>query len=168
VNGVTVPIAAAVYIGVGFIVKNTFLRKGCRIDGDWVHAMSTRIDDVTSPSAGFNQANLSLTPSVGQDCAINTIPNPSTMLDIEASVFENAYYGGPYSLYLEAPGGSLTLRVAFGNVQNTGSGGYVKLQGRCPVTAGGLYFLDQDNLGSTLTALVHARAYNMNLPRLSR
>ena len=165
VGGATIPRNAAIYVGIGFIIAGGTVKKCCAIEEDWVHALTIAApSSYTYANTGFNEPDGGVTNDA--IVGIETIPATATMVDLEASIFEATLFGGAYVIQQ-----SLTFapqhQLAFGVAMNDGSGsGYLNMRSRSVITDGN-YFISCISMGTYVENL-HARAYNMNVPRLAR
>jgi len=170
--GGTIDKRAAVFVGNAWRIANTTVHKCCRIDGDWVHAL-THGSSVLAPSAGFNEADVVLSSS-GQDVAVNTFPQNSTMGDFEAVVQATPYAGGADFSVIAEPDApayfSYDQQVARATeILSADTKGHAHLAWRGAITNSGLWFVQPYLTGmSTLALNLHGKAYNMNVPRIAR
>jgi hypothetical protein len=172
VAGATIPRNGALFVGNGFLVINSSVHKCCRIDGDWIHALTMNSALVPSvlPNACFNESLTTLLTGPGQDVAVTTMPANATMADFELLGFFSPYGGGAeIRVFQEALSASPDLQVARAiEVVNSAGGGQALMSWRGAIPAGGLFFVINDSFALSASIMLYARAYNMNLPRLAR
>lgn len=153
--------AGALYIGIGFVVKNTTFRKSCRISGDWVFAGSGQ-ETISGAlaMAGFNEDNprtLHATNATLQNLASSPAPSDRAIVRVFGS------YTGDVDLYVghEKSGTAVYPRVALAlrtGLQQT-------LSDEAEMDAQAVYAGPSANLG-TGNARIFAVAFNMRVPRL--
>jgi hypothetical protein len=168
VAGVSIPRNGALFVGNGFLVMNSSIHKCCRIDGDWIHALT--VNNALLPSnASFNESQTVLATGPGQDVAVTTMPTNATMADFELLGFFSPYsLGAEIVVFQEALSASFDLQVARSIEVPTVAGlGQTLMSWRGAIPAGGLFFVKNYSIATSALITLYARAYNMNVPRLA-
>jgi hypothetical protein len=160
--------AGALYIGVGYVVKNSTRRKACYVQGDWVYAMTG------GPQASFNDSVERVAALHGTNRtahALNTRPALATVALVTALVAENGTASTPGYFYLgrSNPASATALYPEALMTVQSGVNFYptkVEFFTR-PNSSNQIFAGPVVQLGSFFSFTLQARAWNMAVPRLS-
>lgn len=164
VNPITIPTAAAVYVGIGFVVQGQIFRKGCVIDGDFVYA-KTGSQPTPVFFAGFNEP-VRVAASTLQ--RLFSRPSVSNMADVVGVYSDTA--AAPVSFTVDGNVVPSAGRRVFELVTAiANANGRTWQTRRVPLSPfGGTEEFITPALAATGSFSVFASAFNMNVKRLSR
>lgn len=159
--------AGALYVGVGYVVMNTTLRKGCYVDGDWVHPLTGQMTTGPATFVGFNDGgdrSGSLSGSARTAQNVNTKPALADAALLSAVIVTTGTNAVALGLgdvdlgatdvmdegYLYAPSGTGTHVVK------------VDFRSRC---SGAGILATPANIADISGFLLWSRGWNMHVPR---
>jgi len=155
IKGVTIPRSATLYVGCGFIAKDTHNYKSCIIDGDWVYA-------ITAPS-GMYAGCLYEAPVTGASGTLNLLgsPSSSTMADLVLQVNDTAQ-----SMVTIVVSNAVAYTNAFATLmaRTVAANSVAFARGKSALSA--LWSYSYSGGYSTTTVTLSAAGFNMNVPRI--